>query len=223
MGKGGKIEQKEKQEVLIDGTFYDVSKMKHPGGSVIDFYAGKGIDATEAFSNFHIRSKKARKIMGTLPSRPADLQALEKEALPGQTELMKDFDKLTRELEAEGFFKPSLPHVVYRITELLALYVAGFYFLLNGQIILGLVLTGVAQGRCGWYVVLSGLCSSLATYIAVFFSFVILSASAYSAASERLLPPSIFYLTLFSMPSIANHRSLLAPRCSPLLTIAHRC
>ena len=30
---------------------------------VINFYAGKNIDATEAFGNFHIRSKKAKKIM----------------------------------------------------------------------------------------------------------------------------------------------------------------
>ena len=140
-----KVEQKEKKEVLIDGTFYDVSKMKHPGGSVIDFYAGKGIDATEAFSNFHIRSKKAWKVKGTLPSRSADLTEA------AHTELMQDFDTLTRELEAEGFFNPSIPHVIFRIAELLALYVSGFYFMLNGQILLGLLLTGVAQGRCGWF------------------------------------------------------------------------
>ena len=41
-------------EVLIEGRLYDVSNMKHPGGSVIKFYAGKDIDATQAFANFHV-------------------------------------------------------------------------------------------------------------------------------------------------------------------------
>ena len=76
MGKGGNkstiAKSDEKVEVLIDGRFYDVTNMKHPGGSVINFYAGKGIDATQAYNNFHVRSKKAKKYMDALPSREAD-------------------------------------------------------------------------------------------------------------------------------------------------------
>merc|ERR1711871_1442020 len=45
-------------EVLIDGRFYDVSKLKHPGGTIINFFKGSG-DATTAFKQFHLRSKKA--------------------------------------------------------------------------------------------------------------------------------------------------------------------
>jgi len=44
----------DKLEILIDGRVYDVTNFKHPGGSVIKFYAGKGIDATEAFTPFLI-------------------------------------------------------------------------------------------------------------------------------------------------------------------------
>jgi cytochrome b involved in lipid metabolism len=78
MGKGGEKSESVPakgsaidMEVLIDGRFYDVTNLKHPGGSVIKFYAGKGIDASQAFTNFHIRSKKAKKILEHLPSRAA--------------------------------------------------------------------------------------------------------------------------------------------------------
>lgn len=152
MGKGGDKQVGGvpvlKKEVLIEGRYYDVTNMKHPGGSVINFYAGKNIDATEAFGNFHIRSKKAKKIMEHLPSRAAEKSA---EKLPGQSALMDDFDKLTRELEAEGFFKPDLGHVTFRVVELLTMFAVGFYLMLNGHMLLGLVIAGVAQGRCGWF------------------------------------------------------------------------
>jgi hypothetical protein len=153
MGKGGDksvAPAGEKQEVLIDGRFYDVTNLKHPGGSVIQFYAGKEIDATQAFNNFHIRSKKARKMMEALPSRAADEKKIAKNALPGQLDLLADFDELTRQLEKEGFFKPAPLHVAYRVIEIIVLYVAGFWLLLNNQIILGLVSLAIAQGRCGW-------------------------------------------------------------------------
>ena len=64
---------------------------------------------------------------------------------------MDDFDKLTRELEAEGFFKPDLGHVTFRVVELLTMFAVGFYLMLNGHMLLGLVIAGVAQGRCGWF------------------------------------------------------------------------
>jgi hypothetical protein len=100
MGKGGEKSVAPAEgvlEVLIDGRFYDVSKMKHPGGSVIKFYAGKGIDATQAFDNFHIRSKKAKKILDHLPSRVADKKETEQNLLPGQASLLEDFNQLTRD------------------------------------------------------------------------------------------------------------------------------
>lgn len=103
MGKGGEKSSAPAnvdQEVLIDGRFYDVSKMKHPGGSVIKFYAGKGIDATQAFDNFHLRSKKAKKILEHLPSRVADKKELEQNLLPGQASLLEDFNQLTRDCKS---------------------------------------------------------------------------------------------------------------------------
>jgi acyl-CoA 6-desaturase (Delta-6 desaturase) len=138
-----------KLEILIDGRIYDITNFKHPGGSVINFYAGKGIDATEAFNNFHIRSKKAMTILKSKPNRLATPQDT-KEKLDGQTELMKDFEKLTKELIDEGYFKPNMGHVVYRIMEIVFMHVAGFYLLFNKYLLFGLLLLGIVSGRCGW-------------------------------------------------------------------------
>ena len=79
MGKGGNkasLPAGEKLEVLVDDVYYDVTEYskKHPGGSVMGFYAGKDIDATQAFMNFHLRSKKAKSIMKSLPQRKADVK-----------------------------------------------------------------------------------------------------------------------------------------------------
>lgn len=153
MGKGGDkpaAATGEKVEVLLDGRLYDVTNMKHPGGSVINYYAGKDIDATQAFNNFHLRSKKARKMLEHLPSREADAKKIEKNALPGQLALLKDFDDLSVQLEKEGFFKPSPIHIAYRVSEVLLLYGVGLWLLLNGQVVLGLMSMAMGQGRCGW-------------------------------------------------------------------------
>ena len=112
MGKGGEKSAAPvdvvSQEVLIDGRFYDVSKMKHPGGSVIKFYAGKGIDATQAFDNFHLRSKKAKKILDHLPSRAADKKEMEQNLLPGQQSLLEDFNQLSRDRKSSHSDKISM-------------------------------------------------------------------------------------------------------------------
>lgn len=158
MGRGGKKSVQPagptENEVLIDGRYYDISSLKHPGGSVIKFYQGNGIDASQAFSNFHIRSKKATNYMKALPSRDADSKIVENDRLPGQSDLLKDFDKLTEDLKNEGFFDPSPSHVVYRVFEILALHAIGAYFLFAsstwGQRAIGIALLGLASGRCGW-------------------------------------------------------------------------
>lgn len=153
MGKGGDAKAAPaKKELLIEGVFYDVTGMKHPGGSVIDYYAGQNVDGTQAFNQFHIRSKSVVKYLKSLPSRKADEATVKKiNALPGQDALLKDFEEFSKQLEKEGFFKPSLSHVFYRTSEIIVLYGVGLYFLLHGQLILGILLMALAQGRCGWY------------------------------------------------------------------------
>ena len=154
MGKGGEASKATKEaigqsEVLIDGQLYDVSSMKHPGGTIIKFYTGNGIDATQAFNNFHVRSKKAKKILENFPSRAAGKEAMKK-ALPGQTELLKDFDEFTNQLKKEGYFEPNIPHVIFRISEIFIMHAIGFWLLFNGYVIPGIAMLGCVSGRCGW-------------------------------------------------------------------------
>ena len=159
MGKGGNRQSvrhksgPEDNEVLIEGRYYDVSNLKHPGGSVIKFYTGNGIDASQAFSQFHVRSLKADKFMASLPNRVADKKVVESTRLPGQSALLKDFDILTEQLKKEGYFDPSPMHILYRVIEVVLLYAVGVHFLFTGEIaakVGGIAVMGLASGRCGW-------------------------------------------------------------------------
>lgn len=158
MGKGGESSAKEGNktetvELLIDGTVYDVTNMKHPGGSVINFYAGKGFDATQAFNQFHIRSPKVLKYLASLPQRKAadkDLQVAH--PLKDQEKLLTDFEKFSQQLRDEGFFDCSPLHTIYRVLEIAILYAAGIWMVRTGGfwIIPGVISMAIAQGRCGW-------------------------------------------------------------------------
>lgn len=67
--------------------------------------------------------------------------------------LTEDFTKLYLELEKEGLFKPSYTHIFLRITEVLLMGILGYNLLLsqNSTVkLIGIVLFGLTQGRCGW-------------------------------------------------------------------------
>mmetsp|Transcript_287 Transcript_287/g.505 ORF Transcript_287/g.505 Transcript_287/m.505 type:complete len:425 (+) Transcript_287:101-1375(+) len=161
MGKGGqgitaqpqelKFRGKKEQEVgsdneiLIDGRWYDIADFskKHPGGKVITYYAGQ--NASEAYHEFHNRSKTAARYLKNLKSREAGPSA------PKGDGLVSDFNKLRDELEKEGFFKPSLIHVAFRLAEIIGMHALGFWMIVGaGWVIPGLLMLGVVQGRCGW-------------------------------------------------------------------------
>ena len=60
------------KKILIDNSYYDVSDLKHPGGSIIEKYVNNDIDATQSFRNFHLRSKKADKYLNSRFIRKKD-------------------------------------------------------------------------------------------------------------------------------------------------------
>jgi len=67
-----KISSPLKLELLYDGLLYDVTDWvkKHPGGAIINMYAGKGEDATIAIQQFHHRAMdKVERILKCLPRR----------------------------------------------------------------------------------------------------------------------------------------------------------
>jgi hypothetical protein len=65
------------------------------------------------------------------------------------------FQQLHKELEEEGYFKPSLLHTLYRFWEIIALFfVAYSYFLSSPHTVLswiGVPLVGLAAGRSLWW------------------------------------------------------------------------
>ena len=154
MGKGGEKNDVgvdgEPTWVTIDNRQYDINSLKHPGGSIIKFYAGKGIDATQAFHNFHIRSKKALKLLSSLPSRDADKHALlaARPLGPNQNALLEDFEALTKALRKEGMFIPDPWHVAKRILEIVVMHAAGFWLLFNGFWLSGIIMLGLVSGKC---------------------------------------------------------------------------
>lgn len=67
--------------------------------------------------------------------------------------LTEDFTKLYHELKEEGYFEPSIAHVAYRIAELIALCLSGYFLLQSEQLhwkILGYLLFALYLGRVGW-------------------------------------------------------------------------
>jgi fatty acid desaturase len=156
MGKGGKKEQESSNaDLLIDGKIYDVTNFieKHPGGSVIKFYAGKDIDASQAFNQFHCRSKTAKNIMKQYLKRDVTNKEMVEKYVNNQA-LLNDFDKLNQDLHNEGYFKPDISHVVYRCLEIFAMHIIGLYLLLAVEEKymkgLGIMILGIVCGRCGW-------------------------------------------------------------------------
>lgn len=145
-------------EIYLDGRFYDVSKFKHPGGTIVKFFMGSG-DATECFQQMHTRSKKAHKMLKGLPSRPAPDAEVARLAGNGKKEMGEDFANLHRDLMAEGYFDPNYPHIIYRYAEIFIMFGIGCYLLYRCEIpwlpcaflrFLGLVMLGLVEGRCGW-------------------------------------------------------------------------
>jgi fatty acid desaturase len=143
-----------KKEMMVDGTIYDVTGFKHPGGSIIKF--GTGQDVTSMWREFHMRSTKAKKYLANLPRRTpvsaAEAKTFKVKAHGGALE--DDFETLRAELEDEGFFEPDPLHVAWRLFEIAALHALGFYLVFGATFaahtIVGLCALGIVQGRCGW-------------------------------------------------------------------------
>lgn len=128
--------------VIVDDRQYEVSEFNHPGGSVID-YMTNGQNATEAFREFHYRSKKAHAVLKTLPSAPlAERHSTDREVLD-------DFERLRHSLVLRGFFEPSRPLVAYRICEQALLYGLAVW-LMSARPLASVLLLGLFKARCGW-------------------------------------------------------------------------
>lgn len=127
--------------IIIGERKYDITHFKHPGGSVID-YMTNGQDATEAYREFHQRSKRADAVLRSLPSEPV--------ARPSDDrEILENFTKFRQQLVDEGFFKPDIPMLCYRILEQTTLFAMGVYLSRHSWIGTACVM-GLFRARSGW-------------------------------------------------------------------------
>jgi len=133
--------------VAIDDVEYNVTNFKHPGGSVINYYlANTNADATEAYREFHFRSSVADKYLKSLPSRPAKIKRKDR----NDYKMLENFKKFRADLVARGFFDTSPAHVVRRIGEVAAMFVAGYFLISQGWTLSAILVLGVAGAHCGW-------------------------------------------------------------------------
>jgi hypothetical protein len=129
-------------EIKIGDYTYDITNFKHPGGNVMYFYT-EDQDATQAFEEFHYRSKKAALVLKSLP------HVLTKSQNKDDKEMLDDFSVFRKSLVERGMFQPNYLHVSYRITELIGLYFIAA-FLIKYNVLVSILLFGVFGGRCGW-------------------------------------------------------------------------
>ncbi|KAG5510973.1 hypothetical protein JKF63_06475 [Porcisia hertigi] len=140
-------------EVLIGGTLYDCTHFHHPGGNILKYYLGSG-DATETYQQFHLKLPRADKFLKRLPSRPAPPQpSLDVEEQRRLAKLSRDFKVLHDACVEEGLFNADRAHIVYRFSELILMHVIGTYMLFRLPTLwpIALVILGLAEGRCGWW------------------------------------------------------------------------
>jgi len=129
-------------EIQIDDVIYKLDDKwirKHPGGTVVKSKLGS--NATQAFNEFHYRSKKARKWLVSLPQRPATVP---------QEPLLVEFDELRRQMVKDGLFDFSPAHVTYRVLEIVLMTVVGYWLVGQGWYWTGMIILGITSGRCGW-------------------------------------------------------------------------
>jgi fatty acid desaturase len=133
------------KHVIIGDRKYDITNFNHPGGNVINYMA-KGQDATEAYREFHQRSKKADMVLRSLPSEPV--------ARPtDDRDMLDDFAKFRAQLVDEGFFKPDIPMLCYRVLEQTVLFAGAVYVSRGDSPISWLAaacIMGMFRARSGW-------------------------------------------------------------------------
>lgn len=140
--------------ITIEGTTYDITDFKHPGGSIIN-YVKNTSDATDAFREFHYRStEKVNRVLQSLPkcendSECASVSARECVLTEHQKAMTTDFREMREKLVAQGLFEPDYIHVYFRMLELAFYFGMGTW--LASYNIYASILSFIAfKTRCGW-------------------------------------------------------------------------
>jgi hypothetical protein len=114
---------------------------RHPGGKVIEYYL-KGEDSTDCYEAFHYRSKRASKMLASLPR-------LDNVEVPKSPKIAEDFRVLKKEWEDKGYFEPNLAVAVYKWIEIFVMVAAALYVAPMNWFVGGITV-GFAWTRTGW-------------------------------------------------------------------------
>lgn len=130
--------------LVIGGKAIDVSSFDHPGGNVIGYF--HGLDATVAFESFHGHSKRAKRVLSSLPVLEETIDSpKEKRNAEEQDEMNRLLDKWRR----EGLFQPRLwSTFVYGAVVVVSLF-ASIIHSARYPISSGVVM-GVTWAHCGF-------------------------------------------------------------------------
>lgn len=135
------------EKSIIIGDFkYDISKFKHPGGNVINYFID-GQDATMPFDEFHYRSKKVKQILKSLPHKRLTIKGTDEKEQ--DKEMLEDFIEFRKSLEMRGYFTPNYLHISFRFFEIFAIYLLAA-FSIKYNLVLSVFLFGLCSGRTGW-------------------------------------------------------------------------
>lgn len=144
------LPNRQRDTITIEGTTYDITDFKHPGGSIIN-YVKNTEDATETFREFHYRSSdKVNKVLQSLPKCEYNGNNNPAPALTEhQKEMTADFREMREKLIQNGCFEPDYIHVYFRLLEI-AFYFGMGAWLASYNIYASILSFAVFKTRCGW-------------------------------------------------------------------------
>eukprot|EP00164_Ancoracysta_twista_P003154 GFYU01004206.1.p1 GENE.GFYU01004206.1~~GFYU01004206.1.p1 ORF type:complete len:451 (-),score=140.41 GFYU01004206.1:245-1597(-) len=137
--------------IFIHGKCYDVTKWvaDHPGGDILLKYHLK--DATDAFTAFHAKDTWRMLTAYEIKSSDARFDTY-KSQMPNTEDstLLKNFRAFRKELEGEGWFKPSPNFYTFKLAQMVGLLAAAVYFVQTDYYLVGSILLGLFWQQMGW-------------------------------------------------------------------------
>ena len=125
--------------LTIEGVKYDITSFQkhHPGGNVISFY--KGLDATDVFHTFHVKSQRARNILKSLKVIEVD-----------KTSAQSDFQQMVEEWKKKGYYDSNHDDFILWGGIVSAITYTGLVVQGAGYPVMGGIITGIGWAHCGF-------------------------------------------------------------------------
>ena len=130
-------------KIRIHGTTYDATEFAktHPGGNIICKYSTLHVpDATDAFNNFHIGSKRAMAMLRALPREEQD----------GDARTLTDFQQMIESWKSRGLYQGGQLEFTLWAAAVAVGVATALHLLGRGHPVWGGVVAGFAWGQCGF-------------------------------------------------------------------------